>query len=198
MSSSLGCGPPLFVKVNIFTLKKCPSAESCQGLRGAGERWETEGRKTFPSIQSAAIIHVECWNILPADPWCVLSWGLSWSQLYFQPVEESGVSQRQWAAESLWGDAGIQVLNAKLPTPVIHTDANTLCKHVSALEYVNSSSQTQTHSEHETRLKRQRGSVMFICSFRFLILDSARVGLHHSQVKMILIYLIPGLITAFR
>lgn len=50
------------------------------------QRWARE-RETFLSIQSAAIIHVECWNTLPADLGCILSWGLSWSQLHFQPVE---------------------------------------------------------------------------------------------------------------
>lgn len=87
-STSICKGQRLYFK------EMSPPTVSCQGLQRATEEWEKEGRrvrKTFPSIQSAAIIHVECWNV---HLWCVLSWGLSWSQLHFQPVEESGVLWR--------------------------------------------------------------------------------------------------------
>lgn len=43
VSSSLGRGPPLFVKVNAFTLKKCPPVVSCQGLQRDREGREKEG-----------------------------------------------------------------------------------------------------------------------------------------------------------
>lgn len=54
VSSSLGSGPPLFVKVNIFTLKKCGSTVSCQGLQRAREGRKKDGggqKKHFPQYK---------------------------------------------------------------------------------------------------------------------------------------------------
>lgn len=147
MSSSLGFQPPLFVKVKVFTLKNnapCSvlllrSQESLLQEKGKGGKSK---KKTLSSIQSAAIIHVKCWNTLPADPWCVLSWGLS-STLF-------SACWTKWrlveAAERLGGDTGIQVLNAKLPVAAKHADTNTLCECVCALKFVNTYHKPQSLS----------------------------------------------------
>lgn len=96
VSRSLDFEPTLFIKVKVFTLKKCPPFRELLRTRETPNMEEEMGRvtkqnkKTFSS-KNAAIIHVKCWNILPEDLRCVLSWGLSWSQLHFQPVEQSGI-----------------------------------------------------------------------------------------------------------
>ena len=103
-SSSLGRGPPLFGKVSVFTLKKhSPRSErprSPESRGGASERG-AKGRKKKNISLDIKCRYYSC-GVLKCTPRgpavCALAGGLSWSQLHFQPVEESGVLRRQRAA----------------------------------------------------------------------------------------------------
>lgn len=62
-SSTLGRGPPLFIKVNVFTLKKCRPVASCQGLLTAREGWEKEGEGYKKHFLQYKVLLLLMWSV---------------------------------------------------------------------------------------------------------------------------------------
>lgn len=119
-STSIWWGQRLYFKE---TLPPRWAAE-VSGEPRRGELERGKGRKNISLNTKCRYYSCGVLKCTPRRPVvCTLAGGLSWSQLHFQPVEESGVFMGR---EQRWGDAGMQVLNAKPPVPAKHARG---CKH---------------------------------------------------------------------
>lgn len=148
VSSSLGFGPPLFVKVKVFTLKNnAPCGvllpRSPESLLQKKRRRVERKKKIFLNTKCC---YYSC-GVLKYTPRRPVVCSLVGTQLESTPFSACWT---KWhlveAAERRWGDTGIQVLNAKLPVAAKHADANTQRKCVCVLEFVNTST-SHTHAK---------------------------------------------------
>lgn len=98
VSSSVGRGPTLFVKVNVFTLKKCPPVVSnaVSGEMCIVRKTERAQKQHFPQYKRMAIIHVECWNVLPADLPCVPHWDTAGVNSIFSLLNKVASRWEEW------------------------------------------------------------------------------------------------------
>lgn len=140
MSSSLGHGPPLFVKVNVFTLKKCSPVVSCQGLQRATEEWEKEGEGQKNISLNTKCGYYSC-GVLKYTPCRHVMCSLVGAQLESTPFS---ACWRKWClveAEISWGvlrwhwHTGVKCFTADTCV-CTYADANTQCKCVSAFQFV--------------------------------------------------------------
>lgn len=133
VSSSLDFEPTLFIKVKVFTLKKCPPFSELLRTRETPNMKEKMGRVTKQkNIFLKKCCYYSC-QVLKYTPWRPVVCALVGTQLESTPFSACWA---KWhlvsAAERLWGDTVTQVLNAKLPGAAKHADANTECKYVCA------------------------------------------------------------------
>lgn len=135
VSRSLDFEPTLFLKVKVFTLKKCPPFRELLRTRETPNMEKEMGRVTKQKNKNIFLkkcCYYSC-QVLKYTPWRPVVCALVGTQLESTPFSACWA---KWhlvsAAERLWGDTVTQVLNAKLPGAAKHADANTECKCVCA------------------------------------------------------------------